>query len=275
MFLGTEGVLRGQGTSPQPRVSPAVPMLSPCPQSARSGRVLPPAPFLVQDSQQEQHFGFSLSQALSRARRRPLLQVTVPKCPQGATRGPVVSPVSPGAIVGAQGWTEGRIPTPRPLHVLSISLLCPLCVLPCPPCVPSVSPACPQGYEVHVTPSVRPEPEHMKDIITCSGGTFLPAMPCAYGVRDRWGCGDAGGDQGDIEGTLGYQSHRGGEQRGIEGIWESQSHQRGDRRDVGVPEPPEREHWDSRANGKGTKGTLGSQSHQGGDRRGIEGIFGS
>ncbi|XP_042748261.1 mediator of DNA damage checkpoint protein 1-like, partial [Lagopus leucura] len=58
-------------------------------QSARSGRVLPPGPFLVQDSQQEQHFGFSLSQALSRARRRPLLQVTVPKCPQGATRAPV------------------------------------------------------------------------------------------------------------------------------------------------------------------------------------------
>ena len=177
--------------------------------------------------------------------------------------------------MGAQGWTEGRIPTPRPLHVLSISPPCPLCVPSVSFHVLPVSPACPQGYEVHVTPSVRPEPEHMKDIITCSGGTFLPAMPCAYGVRDRWGCGDAGGDQGDIEGTLGYQSHRGGEQRDIEGIWESQSHQRGDRRDVGVPEPLEREHWDSRANGKGTKGTLGSQSHQGGDQRGIEGIFGS
>lgn len=69
--------------------------LSPCPQSSRSGRILPPGPFLVRDSQQEQHFGFSLSQALSRARRRPLLQVTVPKCPRGATRGPAVSPMCP------------------------------------------------------------------------------------------------------------------------------------------------------------------------------------
>ncbi|XP_040550293.1 mediator of DNA damage checkpoint protein 1-like [Gallus gallus] len=82
-------------------------------ESSRSGRILPPGPFLVRDSQQEQHFGFSLSQALSRARRRPLLQ----------------------------------------------------------------------GYEIHVTPSVRPEPEHMRDIITCSGGTFLPTMPCTYGPR--------------------------------------------------------------------------------------------
>ncbi|OXB52847.1 hypothetical protein ASZ78_001793 [Callipepla squamata] len=40
------------------------------------------------------------------------------------------------------------------------------------------------GYEVHVTPGVRPEPEQMRDIITCSGGTFLPSMPCTYGVRD-------------------------------------------------------------------------------------------
>lgn len=82
-------------------------------ESSRSGRILPPGPFLVRDSQQEQHFGFSLSQALSRARCRPLLQ----------------------------------------------------------------------GYEIHVTPSVRPEPEHMRDIITCSGGTFLPTMPCTYGPR--------------------------------------------------------------------------------------------
>ncbi|XP_050572008.1 mediator of DNA damage checkpoint protein 1 isoform X3 [Cygnus atratus] len=82
-------------------------------ESARSGRVLAPGSFLVRDSQQERHFGFSLSQALSHARRHPLLQ----------------------------------------------------------------------GYEVHVTPSVRPEPEQMRDIVTCSGGTFLPTMPCTYGPR--------------------------------------------------------------------------------------------
>ncbi|XP_068265271.1 mediator of DNA damage checkpoint protein 1 isoform X2 [Nyctibius grandis] len=81
--------------------------------SSSSGRVLAPGPFLVCDSQQERHFGFSLAEALRRARRHPLLQ----------------------------------------------------------------------GYEVHVTPSVRPEPEHMRDIITCSGGTFLPTMPDTYGPR--------------------------------------------------------------------------------------------
>lgn len=37
-----------------------------------------------------------------------------------------------------------------------------------------------QGYEIHVTPNVKPEPEHMKDIIQCSGGAFLPHMPRAY-----------------------------------------------------------------------------------------------
>ncbi|XP_015280594.1 PREDICTED: mediator of DNA damage checkpoint protein 1 [Gekko japonicus] len=37
-----------------------------------------------------------------------------------------------------------------------------------------------QGYELHVTPNVKPEPEHMRDIIKCSGGTFLPRMPRAY-----------------------------------------------------------------------------------------------
>ncbi|XP_053156524.1 mediator of DNA damage checkpoint protein 1 isoform X3 [Hemicordylus capensis] len=37
-----------------------------------------------------------------------------------------------------------------------------------------------QGYEIHVTPNVQPEPEHMKDIVKCSGGTFLPRMPRAY-----------------------------------------------------------------------------------------------
>ncbi|XP_022612277.1 mediator of DNA damage checkpoint protein 1 [Seriola dumerili] len=34
-----------------------------------------------------------------------------------------------------------------------------------------------QGYEIHVTKSVKPEPVQMKDIISCSGATFLPKMP--------------------------------------------------------------------------------------------------
>ncbi|KAK7887025.1 hypothetical protein WMY93_026646 [Mugilogobius chulae] len=34
-----------------------------------------------------------------------------------------------------------------------------------------------QGYEIHVTKSVKPEPVHMKDIISCSGAVFLPKMP--------------------------------------------------------------------------------------------------
>uniref|UniRef100_A0A3Q3WYV9 Mediator of DNA damage checkpoint protein 1 n=1 Tax=Mola mola TaxID=94237 RepID=A0A3Q3WYV9_MOLML len=34
-----------------------------------------------------------------------------------------------------------------------------------------------QGYEIHVTKSVKPEPVQMKDILTCSGATFLPKMP--------------------------------------------------------------------------------------------------
>ncbi|KAM9852080.1 mediator of DNA damage checkpoint protein 1 [Aulostomus maculatus] len=34
-----------------------------------------------------------------------------------------------------------------------------------------------QGYEIHITKSVKPEPVHMKDIISCSGATFLPKMP--------------------------------------------------------------------------------------------------
>uniref|UniRef100_A0A2D4MJT8 BRCT domain-containing protein n=1 Tax=Micrurus spixii TaxID=129469 RepID=A0A2D4MJT8_9SAUR len=34
-----------------------------------------------------------------------------------------------------------------------------------------------QGYEIHVTPNVKPEPEYMKDIIKCSGGTSLARMP--------------------------------------------------------------------------------------------------
>ncbi|MEQ2310769.1 hypothetical protein AMECASPLE_012626, partial [Ameca splendens] len=40
-----------------------------------------------------------------------------------------------------------------------------------------------QGYEIHVTKSVKPEPVHMKDIITCSGATFLPKMPTAHKPR--------------------------------------------------------------------------------------------
>lgn len=94
-----------------------------CPQSARSGRVLVPGPFLVRDIQQERHFGFSLAQALRRARSHPLLQVTVPNCPQpsptlsncpqSSPRGPVLPtgvPVPPpsGAPTGdtAQGGQE-------------------------------------------------------------------------------------------------------------------------------------------------------------------------
>ncbi|KAL6109253.1 mdc1 [Pungitius sinensis] len=37
-----------------------------------------------------------------------------------------------------------------------------------------------QGYQIHVTKSVKPEPVHMKDIISCSGATFLPKMPSSY-----------------------------------------------------------------------------------------------
>ncbi|KPP77658.1 mediator of DNA damage checkpoint protein 1-like [Scleropages formosus] len=34
-----------------------------------------------------------------------------------------------------------------------------------------------QGYEIHVTRSVKPEPSQMKDIISCSGARYLPKMP--------------------------------------------------------------------------------------------------
>ncbi|KAI4811699.1 hypothetical protein KUCAC02_014576 [Chaenocephalus aceratus] len=34
-----------------------------------------------------------------------------------------------------------------------------------------------QGYHIHVTESVQPEPVQMKDIIFCSGATLLPKMP--------------------------------------------------------------------------------------------------
>ncbi|XP_062321699.1 mediator of DNA damage checkpoint protein 1 isoform X2 [Osmerus eperlanus] len=37
-----------------------------------------------------------------------------------------------------------------------------------------------QGYEIHVTRSVKPEPAQMKDIISCSGAHFLPKMPSAH-----------------------------------------------------------------------------------------------
>lgn len=40
-----------------------------------------------------------------------------------------------------------------------------------------------QGYEIHVTPGVRPPPEEMRDIVTCAGGTFLPRMPRAFRPR--------------------------------------------------------------------------------------------
>ncbi|MCJ8728987.1 hypothetical protein PDJAM_G00009410 [Pangasius djambal] len=37
-----------------------------------------------------------------------------------------------------------------------------------------------QGYEIHVTPSVKPEPAQMREIITCCGARFLPKMPSAH-----------------------------------------------------------------------------------------------
>ncbi|XP_035018675.2 mediator of DNA damage checkpoint protein 1 [Hippoglossus stenolepis] len=37
-----------------------------------------------------------------------------------------------------------------------------------------------QGYEIHVTKSVKPEPAQMKDIISCSGATFLTKMPSSH-----------------------------------------------------------------------------------------------
>lgn len=39
-----------------------------------------------------------------------------------------------------------------------------------------------QGYEIHVTKSVKPEPVQMKDIISTSGATFLPKMPSSHKV---------------------------------------------------------------------------------------------
>ncbi|XP_036394549.1 mediator of DNA damage checkpoint protein 1 [Megalops cyprinoides] len=34
-----------------------------------------------------------------------------------------------------------------------------------------------EGYEIHVTRSVKPDPAQMKDIISCSGARYLPKMP--------------------------------------------------------------------------------------------------
>ncbi|KAI4795789.1 hypothetical protein KUCAC02_029655 [Chaenocephalus aceratus] len=34
-----------------------------------------------------------------------------------------------------------------------------------------------EGYHIHVTASVKPEPVQMKDIIFCRGATLLPKMP--------------------------------------------------------------------------------------------------
>ncbi|XP_051261930.1 mediator of DNA damage checkpoint protein 1 [Dicentrarchus labrax] len=56
-----------------------------------------------------------------------------------------------------------------------------------------------QGYEIHVTKSVKPEPVQMKDIITCSGATFLAKMPTSHkpqtvviSCEDDWSlCGPA------------------------------------------------------------------------------------
>ncbi|XP_060936665.1 mediator of DNA damage checkpoint protein 1 isoform X2 [Limanda limanda] len=40
-----------------------------------------------------------------------------------------------------------------------------------------------QGYEIHVTKSVKPDPAQMKDIISCSGAKFLPKMPSSHKPR--------------------------------------------------------------------------------------------
>ncbi|XP_059570084.1 mediator of DNA damage checkpoint protein 1-like [Alligator mississippiensis] len=89
-----------------------VPIVTPAwlDQSKRSHCFLEPSGFVVRDPEQEENFGFSLTQSLRRARRGALLQ----------------------------------------------------------------------GYEIHVTRHVQPEPERMKELIVCSGGLFLPRMPRAY-----------------------------------------------------------------------------------------------
>ncbi|XP_064407970.1 mediator of DNA damage checkpoint protein 1 isoform X2 [Latimeria chalumnae] len=40
-----------------------------------------------------------------------------------------------------------------------------------------------EGYEIHVTPNVKPEPIQMKDIIQCAGASFLSRMPKAHKER--------------------------------------------------------------------------------------------
>ncbi|XP_023577682.1 mediator of DNA damage checkpoint protein 1 isoform X2 [Octodon degus] len=40
-----------------------------------------------------------------------------------------------------------------------------------------------EGYEIHVTPGVRPPPLQMGEIISCCGGTVLPSMPRSYKPR--------------------------------------------------------------------------------------------
>uniref|UniRef100_A0A8C9SL87 Mediator of DNA damage checkpoint protein 1 n=1 Tax=Scleropages formosus TaxID=113540 RepID=A0A8C9SL87_SCLFO len=40
-----------------------------------------------------------------------------------------------------------------------------------------------QGYEIHVTRSVKPEPSQMKDIISCSGARYLPKMPTVQKLK--------------------------------------------------------------------------------------------
>ncbi|CAL8289765.1 unnamed protein product [Merluccius merluccius] len=37
-----------------------------------------------------------------------------------------------------------------------------------------------QGYEIHITKSVKPEPTHMKDIVSCCGASFLAKMPSSH-----------------------------------------------------------------------------------------------
>ncbi|XP_077430827.1 mediator of DNA damage checkpoint protein 1 [Vanacampus margaritifer] len=37
-----------------------------------------------------------------------------------------------------------------------------------------------KGYKIHITKSVKPEPLQMREIISCSGATFLPKMPSSH-----------------------------------------------------------------------------------------------
>ncbi|XP_059727511.1 mediator of DNA damage checkpoint protein 1 [Haemorhous mexicanus] len=114
-------------------------------ESSHSGRPLSPGPFLPRDPPCERRFGFRLRPALAQAREQPLLQ-----CPQ------------------AQEW---------PLLHMALSPDVPMSPKPIPEPAPGMVAPLLQGYQVHVTPSVQPCPEDMRDLVTCCGGTFLPQLP--------------------------------------------------------------------------------------------------